>query len=483
MKTKSIGSHFASRFLHLLCLLFATASFSSVSISKQKVYFDDYEPSEYEVRFTNPLCTPKPYPKSMLSNAEQTLHAPPKDVYCTRGDEKRSGERPTSPQYKLMEWIQDEDVNKVFIMALSFSNRAVANALCSAIRDRNLKLQVILDTGALKEGGSSALKKLLSENCVHSSAASSYKKQTLSGDQKYYETQNVQLFIRGGNDGFGYFHNKMFVFFTEDTSFIRMTHGSANVSSGVALHHENWHFVTIHTKSYFAQSHLCLIEASLNHSRSTKDFTQFLSQCRSHISAPEESDIKTFFVPGEGKKATRFIRWATQRAEKIYIAAHRFSYKALVSRGGKHGILVDRLKKQEPVDMRLIVDDDTYWTYKLNRSGKLDCRLCTAHRGEYTQRVRPLQKMGLKVKYMQTNHHARLVHHNKFLIFRDKKGNTSVFTGAGNLTGAAFSKNYEQFYYITIPRVTKAYWDQYQLMWNNLSSHWKQLPKTIDEGE
>ena len=93
---------------------------------------------------------------------------------------------------------------------------------------------------------------------------------------------------------------------------------------------------------------------------------------------------------------------------------------------------------------------------------------------------------GLKVKYIETFADkvfgARKVQlqHNKFLIFTGPlHNNYSVFTGAGNLTGAAFEKNFENFYLIKDPAVYFMFRLQYYRFWNDLGTAAEDMPKEL----
>ena len=76
---------------------------------------------------------------------------------------------------------------------------------------------------------------------------------------------------------------------------------------------------------------------------------------------------------------------------------------------------------------------------------------------------------------METNHGAKYLHHNKFIVFQTPQGE-GVFTGAGNFTGTAFTDNFENFYYVTIPHVVKAMKDQHEHLWS-LATPEEKLPK------
>ena len=69
--------------------------------------------------------------------------------------------------------------------------------------------------------------------------------------------------------------------------------------------------------------------------------------------------------------------------------------------------------------------------------------------------------------------------HNKFLVFTRKDEKGTVFTGAGNLTGAAFYKNFENFYLISIPEVHQKFLKQYDYL-SSLSLTSKELPLKLE---
>jgi hypothetical protein len=59
-----------------------------------------------------------------------------------------------------------------------------------------------------------------------------------------------------------------------------------------------------------------------------------------------------------------------------------------------------------------------------------------------------------------------------------KNGAVAVHTGAGNFTKAAFTKNFENYYFITIPEVVAKFKKQYNHMFNNLATPYAKLPTT-----
>lgn len=398
---------------------------------------------DYQVLFTNPVCDLYEYgpDQEVYSVDGERLYAKPKDAFCTPNDGEASGARPESPQHKMIEWIQDPSTEHIFFAALSFSNSAVQQALCAAVTERSVKIQFVLD----KDTSLSKAEQLLA--C-----------QPASGDP----ADAPELHLRGKEGNISLHHNKLFVF-NPGSERVRIAFGSGNVSSGVVLHHENWHFITVPGHTYFAQAHGCLIEGLLEHGHAKADYSEFMRNCKAGIDAQEESDIKTFFVPGGGGRGTQTILNAIDRAVAIDIAAHRYTHSTHVKR------LRQRLEGDAPPPIRFVADDDLYW----------------AGHGEITggnepfeyDHVQSLAALGMQERYVETNHPAHLLHHNKAYIFTmADDAQSAVFCGAGNFTKSAFSDNYENFYYISIPLVVDRFREQYEHLWNVLATAPSDLP-------
>jgi hypothetical protein len=297
---------------------------------------------EYEVRFTNPTCKLYEFPADMevYSEGGERLYAKPKDVFCGYDDTGPSSARPESPQYKLIEWIEDPATTEIFFTYLSFSNSAVTSALCSAIEERDVKVTFVLDSSS----DQSKADQLLA--C-----------QPASGDPD----RAPRFEARGHTPGIGYAHNKLFMV-NPGAETMKLAFSSGNMSSGVVLHHENWHFITVPSSTYFAQAHICLMSGELDHYRSKTEYRDFMEGCLEAIEYPEEGDIQAFFVPADRYAASDRLLEAVSRAEKIDIAAHRFTYTKLI--GG-----LKRVLDQYQVPMRLIADDDMYWAGNGNKVG------------------------------------------------------------------------------------------------------------------
>ena len=394
---------------------------------------------EYDLRFTNPPCKEYRYSDRPVSNQGKTIFAKPKGAYCTRDDYKAAEQQTNSPTRKLREWIRDRNTREIFFAYLSFSNKTILKELCDAVEKRNVQVSFVLDSGTRL----STAQKLLA--CKPKNGL---------------ETHKPKLYLRGNEHGLGYAHNKVFMVNPSDSKF-KIGFSSGNMSSGVTLHHENWNFLTISSKTHFAQAHLCLREGMLHHGSSKKSYSDFMTLCHSAIPQPEESSIQSYFIPGDGNEAINHIREALAKADQIDIAAHRFSNRRLLK-------ALHKQLKAKKTRVRILVDDDVYWIGRGVNSG---------HNTYYEyEKVLSLLKAGASVKYMETNHNQHLLHHNKFLVFYKNKKPFAVFTGAGNFTNSAFASNFENFYLITEPSITQPFAKQFSHLWNDLATGYQNMP-------
>ena len=257
---------------------------------------------------------------------------------------------------------------------------------------------------------------------------------------------------------------------------VRMVFGSGNPSSGTHLHHENWHFGEFARESYFVQEHVCLVDALLDPSEASTDgktgFRTAINNCRQDIVAQPEDDLQAFFIPAlEDRNRIRGIMQTEMlQAASVDIAAHRFSWRQLLD-------AIDfQLQSAPDFQARLVTDDDTYWLQPLT-GAPIIVGFNTENEAE---EIRELIMAGggatgdfddpsrFQVKFMETNHKGRLLHHNKFLIFRNAAGEaTSVIYGAPNFTGTGFSSNLENVYFSTIPVIVSAFDQQFQRFWGD----------------
>jgi hypothetical protein len=395
---------------------------------------------DYQVLFTNPTCADYPYGQEVHSEGGELLTQKPKDAFCTHDDINASGDRAESPQHQLLEWINDPETTEIFFTYLSFSNSTVQKALCQAVEERDVKVTFVLDSSSDTNKADALLA------C-----------QPASGDPE----RAPRFEARGHTKGIGYAHNKIFLV-NPGAETMRIAFSSGNMSSGTVLHHENWHFITLPSKTYFAQAHLCAMDGELDHYQSKAEYRGYLEECFAAIDAPQEGDIQAYFVPADRGKASAALLAGVRGAEGIDIAAHRFSYTKMINE------LKDALD-YEDIPTRLIADDDMYW------AGHGD--QCGDNMSFEYYNAKALVDRGGQVRWMETNHASHLLHHNKFLIFDMPEGEKdAVFCGAGNLTGTGFTENWENYYYITIPEVVEAYRAQYEHMWNDLATDPADMP-------
>ncbi|MDX2090917.1 MAG: phospholipase D-like domain-containing protein [Kofleriaceae bacterium] len=387
----------------------------------------------YDVLFTNPLCRDYTYATPVeTADGTETLTQKPKNVWCSREDMAASAARPTSPQYKLLEWLEPlGGDDEIFLAYLSFSNVAVADRLC-ALAEAGAKVTFVLDAASTQ-----------SDRLAQCGA---------------------EILLRGHAGSIGYAHNKFILINPRgDSEHMKMTFSSGNMSSGVVTHHENWHFIDVARDSYFAQNHICLMDAQISEEASSgrTQFRNALNACREQIEAPEETDIKSFFIPhtDDRKRAQRYLLDPIEDAASIDLGAHRFGHTALVNK------LTERLEAGE-LTVRMVADDDLYWLDP--EAGDAD--EVGANLGFEAANVAKLEQAGgdnFEIRYFETNHNEHLLHHNKYLVYRKANGKPfGLIAGAANLTGSGFNDNFENIYFIKVPAVLKAFDTQFARVWD-----------------
>ena len=461
------------------CQTFSSSDRKVAQEQNQEVkYFDrlqDYKPYKYEVLFTDPECGVYTYTEEIKSVSGKVLKQKPQNVYCkNRYDLSRSGSRPQSPQYRLVEWINQPNVKEIFFTYLSFRNKTVKNALCEVAK-KGVKIKFVM---------------------------SSTEDTTIAQELVACAPENIEMKTRGMEGDLGYAHNKFFIINPNSKSEFKVVFSSGNMTSGPVIHHENWNFITTNANSQFAQSHVCAMNAEWDEvaGRSRNAYIKAISTCRSAIKAPVEKDIKVFFVPGEGepekfgqskKTAVDYLlngdteagTPGINNAKRIWLACHRFFYSKMVSAISK------RMSSKYKPDMRIVCDDDTYY-----KAMDPDNAVGDTMPEEY-YKMQGLVKQGAELKFMETNGDEHQLHHSKYLIFASKNSNaskntngdqpedfTAVFTGSANLTGAGFNKNWENSYYITIPEVVYRFADHYVHTWENLATAVPNLPAAGNAG-
>jgi phosphatidylserine/phosphatidylglycerophosphate/cardiolipin synthase-like enzyme len=387
----------------------------------------------YDVLFTNPVCREYRYAAPIpTADGAGEIEAKPKNVYCTYDDTAASAARPASPQFRLVEWITPlGDGDEIFLAYLSFSNAAVSDALCAAA-ERGAEVTFVLDSRSTQADRL--------EGC------------------------GATILLRGHAGSIGYAHNKVILINPRgDGEYMQMTFSSGNMSSGVVTHHENWHFLEVARDSYFAQAHLCLMDAQVDETASSgrTEYRAALNACRDRIEPLEEDDIKAFFIPNrdDSKRATRYLLGAIDDAAAIDLGAHRFGHPDLVDG------LEQRLADGGDFTLRMVADDDLYWLDPVAGPS-----LTTGDNQPFeADNVAALERAGtdrFEIRYLETNHGAHLLHHNKFLIYRDGAGAPfGVLAGAANLTRSGFNDNFENIYFIKVPHVLAQFDTQFERFW------------------
>lgn len=407
------------------------------SMQSEAVKLSDYKPYKFEVLFTNPVCETYNYDRPVIAVSGKTLTQKPQNVYCKPADEDRSVARPNSPQYRLIEWIKSKDTKEIYLAYLSFSNTDVRDSLCDALK-KGVSIKIVLD-GDEKTDTNKNAESL--KSCG--------------------ENAKVSVSYRGETGGLGYAHNKIMVI-NPGAETVKVVFSSGNLSTGTSTNHENWNFVTTNGKSYFASTHKCVIESMIDGGDTKANFKTALNDCRSKIEAEPESDIQTFFSPVDGRAALKAVATQGEQSDLIEAMSHRFS--------GDMAKLFSKMLGQKK-EIHFILDDDIYWAMKLKKDVGRNMSV------EAYRIYSGLIEKGMNTRFLETNQNVFQLQHNKFVVFSEKGKGTAVFNGAGNFTSAAFSKNFENFYLITIPEVIEAYKKQYAKYFNEMATAAENMPR------
>lgn len=374
----------------------------------------------WEVVPTNPQC--------------DVVEGFPRDAWCQKSDLLKNLLRQDTPEFKLLQGIRDLETTHIRMTYLSFGNPRVAEALCEALQ-RGVAVELVLDSS---------------------------KVYPIAEELKACNPEKFSFYGRGNSGGIGFAHNKVTFFTKKSSADLEIVIGSGNLTSGTILTHENWHFIRAPKSSYFVSMHECLWEGVKNHAAKASVYKSFLSTCRQKIAAAPEKGIEIFFIPGGGESLLARLRTELQASDWVLGASHRFNgslIKDLLSGVLKAGIRVE-----------MVFDDDMYWAGR-NRKG-----FGLNQFGEALL-VWNLMKQGLQVRYVQTNHTEHLIHHNKFFVWGKSGKTAGAFLGAGNLTNSAFTKNFENFYLVTLPEVAEEMQRYHQHLWSDLATQPGGMPQ------
>lgn len=452
------------RKFNFLCVLAVVAGCLGTPVSENEsanVASNPLKYRSYDVLFTNPMCGPYQLEHEVDTVGGGTRTQTHENAYCfpTR-DSTPSGSRPTSPLFRLKSWIDGTvQGDEIFAAYFSFSNKSIKTSLCSAAQ-RGVKITFAKDSGQ-DDSVAQAI-----EEC---------------------SPDNVTILERGNVGDIGYHHNKFLmvnphaagpndVADPDGTTYVKLVFSSGNMSSGTVLHQENWHFMEVARGSYFAGSHVCVADALADETaqayKKRKAFGQYLETCRASINAQPETDIGAFFLPSksDSQELRRRFEAALAHGGRADVAAHRFSLFYLQSGLRNH------LVQDPDFRVRLVADDDLYWLYP--REGEQQ------HLGDNmpfeSTNVWKLRSAvnedpdRFEARFIETNSDGHLLHHNKFVVVRDRDDGQpdTVIAGAANFTNDAYwygsdssKNNFENIYVIQIPHVVAAMARQFDGFW------------------
>ncbi len=448
----------------------------------------------------------------------------PGNVFCDSNDfeasNKRGSENPyrskDSPIHRIQDWIQStKSSDELFIASFSLSMASVANWTCEAAQ-RGVRVKVFMHEPDFGSGAFDIISKC----------------------------PGVELLQFKSSGRLAHMKSIMVVYNNVEHSEslkdkVRVSFQSGNISSGTWGHHENWNFITQDRQHWLSQDHICLRDAITPETvGNLGKLYQLLDQCREthgvNAARAQDSGIRNYFIPKSGgayddRKELDKLTAEIEKSSAVWIAAHHLTEPDLVK------TLALRLKNNPNFKVRMLIDSELFWanfrdsenqglSWKVD--GKVygesdsvssycqwaipeekvrDVRCSLFNRGEFGDPIdellqdqasklaygpRTLELAGAELRMMESNHLAKMLFHNKIIIFHyenpmgDIKG--SVFTGAGNLSKAGFDKNFENYYLVTIPHVHEAFRVQFESLFNRAAAA-QDLPltwdyRTVDDG-
>ncbi|MCE3009224.1 MAG: phospholipase D-like domain-containing protein [Proteobacteria bacterium] len=373
------------------CVILFLLSFSPFALAQ-----------EIELKFTQPVC--KEYPGK------------PAGAFCTREDVASSTADEGGPLKSLLREVQDRQNTKITMATMTFSHKAVGEALCQAAQ-RGVEVQVLIDAEA--------------EAATAKSVEACGAELTLIG-AKEKEGQRGDL------------HHNKFMLFERKSSKDLLVFATANFSNpGLSINFETWGFVTAEKQSAFMKNHRCLVDSLINASSGRRAFRAALEKCM--VDDSHES-IQSLFLPTESKNLVQLVEQSIAGSQRVWMASNRFSFSPVIE------AFAGRAQNR---DSRAIFDDDLFWAEKLPNSDQYSGNVLDA------QRINELAKTGVSIRYTQTSFEAAQKMHNKFLILDEM-----VIVGAGNFTSGGMTQNFENFYVINDQNVVDEFASYYEQLWD-----------------
>ena len=245
---------------------------------------------------------------------------------------------------------------------------------------------------------------------------------------------------------------------------MKMTFSSGNMSSGVVTHHENWHFIDVKRDSYFGQAHVCLMDAQVSATASSGAAVQGRARRvprrdraprrratsrRSSSRTPRTASARRRYLLGGVTEAARSISARTGSATRAWSRRSR------------------RKLEDGDLTLRMVADDDLYWLDPVagaSQRGRFEPRL----RGRQRREARDRRRRQLRDPVLRDE--QQRVHAPPQQVPRcTRTPRASAFgliAGAANLTGAGFNDNFENIYFIKVPKVLEAFETQFARVWD-----------------
>lgn len=411
-----------SAFLGLLGVLAAAPAFAQI---------------KFDLMHTDPACKHKGYQPTFCE-----MTADMKDA------DQRSG-MIDKINAQLDRALQNPKTSKVYIAYFSMSNKGVHKKICELLGQK-VPVRIVLD-----QGSSTNVSDLKANAACAGKDLSSLKTAFLGGltSSPWRLHHNKFLFVDPGTG--------------ED---VNVNFSSGNLSSfGTSLHMDHWVTMLAPKKSNLVRAYECVMqgldsavkyaEANGGHNgNNDEDVAQNYIEARENCFkktgvntnvnlAVSQEKIAPLFSPNNDNIVYKTLSREIGMIPKggyIYIAIQHFLHPGIGSD------LIQASKRG--VDVRIIMDDDVV-TNKGEVQGAMDFL-----NGLKAQAPR------IAVRYIETNHLAGgngSMMHNKFAILNGRR----ILSGAGQYTGAAMKKNWENFGLIEDAELTRKYALYFKKLW------------------
>jgi len=370
-------------------------------------------------------------------------------IHCTKEEMPEQVKKAGIVQ-RLKEMTDRAELNngKIRLAFMSFTEPALLEVLCAAGK-KGVQIEGFFHSNASGENGFGTK---MTNDC-----------------QKSARRKNVVMHYMGmpknGTSGWRLHHNKFFLVDHGAGKNVEIAFGSANLSSqGLSVNYENWNFFSGPRDLPFVKNHLCDIDAMRAARKAKREqddpkvFRTKLDECLAHKDVTpgkaeeilEREGVVSFFSPDPKDRAFKVLADQIDKVVaggRIRMAVYFFMHKPLI----------EKLKAAvaRGVEVQLLVDDDIYL------GGSIP-----AQKRFWDGFIKPEQS-GFKVRAFDTNEGAFQLQHNKYLVLEGvgSRGVVRVFGGAGQFTLSAFQNNYENFFLVSDPAVTRAYGELFTDLW------------------